>query len=281
MESFSTTLVREKVIVRAHGAATDADAGVTSVIRSNRLQLKIVRGDKTDLVVVRGHSMANTLRFAAYAYRIITQDKLVSRHEAIDWQTVYDKSKSDYTRAYQPDDWMSVHINGDGVFKSAESGVYVDVLEKCALLTGDTYEDAAGVTENVLREAGRPVDLHQEVVVAARIEDDGIRTRASIIHRDGRNDATFSFTAVNGERLHRIGGTIEAAAAFLEGLDLAFTIGTIRARIRAGEITEKDAEGQQMRVASLRQTALNAIINNFESAYGVSYRPERKQFHIH
>ena len=71
---------------------------------------------------------------------------------------------------------------------------------------------------------------------------------------------------------------IGAAAAFLEGIQMAFLVGMNEEKIRVGKIERHSKEEQQTREARTRLGRLDAEISTLEGTFDVRYRPERPDF---
>jgi len=270
MEDFNTSLVREKIIL------TDGEIGAGAekepvVIRSNRIFLKLGHGTDTEKVVIRAQNMHTTLRLAA---------KILHSHyngEAFDWEDIWQKSLSGYETDYNKSIWCALYINGRSVFKTITSP-FVDVIEKCALLTLDNYDTTMNVTENALKKIGRDMSINHSSNVAAVFTDHGDHMRCGVIHRSNKKDAAFNFTATNGQQHTRITQSMGATAAYLEAFNLRFVIDNLRHKIRSGEVRTVSHENSQIRAAIARQGAINRAILSFEEIYNVKYRPAKPDF---
>lgn len=275
MEDFNTSLVREKIIFTDGSPDTGGGAKDPVTIRSNRIFLRLGIPPITEKVVIRAQNMHSTLRLAAkvlYSYR--HSGLLLDRNVAFDWQDHWNGVLSDYEKEYSPDVWAAVYINGKSVFKTMTSP-FVDVIEKCALLTIDNYDATMEVTENALKQIGHAVQINHSSNVATTFADDGDVMRCGIIHRSSSRDTTFSFTASGGERHNRIVQCMGIVAAYLELFNLRFTIQTLQGKIRRGQVMKASPESVQIRAAIARQGGINKAIASFEEIYQVKYRPEK------
>lgn len=278
MEEFNTSLVREKIIF-SEGGVGEADAKEPVIIRSNRVFLKLeTEGGTSEKVVVRAQNMHATLRLAAKVlHAFYTDGHLLGRATPIRWEEQWAECVSPYEHDHNPDLWSAVYINGKSVFKTMTSP-FVDVVEKCALLSLDNYDNTMGVTETALKQIGHAMRINHSSSIAAVFADNGDSMRCGIIHRMDKKDVAFNFTAVSGQQSARIVQSFGAAAAYLEAFNLRFVIHTMRAKIRAGQARVVSQENIQIRAAITRQAAINRAMTAFEEAYDVRYRPSKPDF---
>lgn len=277
-QEFSTSLVREKIVLVDDGLSDGTDSQEPIVIRSNRIFLRLTQGKTVEKVVIRAQNMHTTLRLAGkMLFSHYRMGSFLGRENPYDWQVQWDSVLSAYEKEYNPNIWAAIYINGKPVFKTTTSP-FVDVIEQCALLTIDNYDATMEVTETALKQVGKAMRINHSSNVAAVINDGDDTIRCGIIHRADGRDSTFSFTATGGEAHNRIVQTIGVAAAFLEAFNLSFTVRALKAKLRRGEVPKISPENNQMRAATGRQVALNKSISSFEEIYAVKYRPEKPDF---
>jgi hypothetical protein len=275
MEDFNTSLVREKIVMTADGDSPDK---APVVIRSNRIFLLLGEGAGAEKVVVRAQNMHTTLRIAAKVLGSFYADGPLSpRSASLNWEEQWRESLSSYEHEFNPKNWCAIYINGKSVFKTMTSP-FVDVIEKCALLTLDNYDSTMGVTETALKKVGHAMRISHASSVAATFSDNGASMRCGIIHRTDKKDTAFSFTASKGQPETRIVQSFGAAAAYLEAFNLRFMIHLLRDKIRMGEAKKVSPENSQIRAAIVRQGAINRAIHSFEDMYDVKYRPDKPDF---
>lgn len=281
MQEFSSSLVREKIVFIDGGKDIDplADEGEASgptIIRSNRIFLRLSQGTKTEKIVIRGQNMHGTLRMAAKVYAQFRKGgPFTERASPFDWQDHWDQLVSAYDKEFNPGNWIGVYINGKPVFKTLTSP-FVDVVEQCALLTLENYDGTMGVAEHVLKEVGKAVRIqHFTNVAAVFSEEERNGIRCGIVHRSDVRDTTFNFSVIGGERDNRIIQALSTTAAFLEMFNLTFVIRSARMRLKAKEIDFSSPESKQARAAEARQGTLSRQINSFEEVFTVKYRPEK------
>ncbi|MCK5658903.1 MAG: hypothetical protein KAH96_03380 [Alphaproteobacteria bacterium] len=276
MEEFNISLVREKIVFTDDEIGEDDDnVKAPVIIRSNRIFLKLGSSPSLEKVVIRAQNMHTTLRLAGkILYSYYRKGSLLGRDKSFNWTEQWDAVLSSYERNFNPQIWAAVYVNGGSVFKTRTSP-FVDVIEKCALLTIDNYDATMEVTESALKQIGHAMRIDHASNVAAILTDTGDSMRCGIIQRTSRKDTTFSFTGTGGDRHNRIVQFIGIAAAYLELFNLRFTIRTLQEKIRSGEIKKVSPESNQIRAAIVRQSALNKAIFSHEEIYDIKYRPAR------
>jgi hypothetical protein len=278
MDEFNTSLVREKIIFTEGEIGEANDEKEPVIIRSNRLFLKLGKGSDIAKIVIRAQNMHTTLRIAAKILQGYYRDgPLLVQHGAGNWEKQWEDSLSHYEKDYNPGIWCAIYINGKSVFKTITSP-FVDVIEKCALLTIDNYDATMEVTEDALKQIGHARRINHSSNVAAVFTDVGDSMRCGIIHRSDKKDVAFNFTASGGDQHTRILQSMGAAAAFLEAFNLRFTIKNLRHKIKSGEVKTVSTENSQIRAAIVRQGAINKAIRSFEEIYDVKYRPSKPDF---
>jgi hypothetical protein len=271
MDNFNTSLVREKIVF------TEGDKEPT-VIRSNRIFLKLGEGAHAEKVVIRAQNMHTTLRVAAkILFSYFRHGLILPRTMPFDWDGTWDTCLNSYEKEFNPRIWAAIYINGKSVFKTTTSP-FVDIIEKCALLTVDNYDATMDVTESALKKIGHAVRISHTSNVATVFTDKGDSTRCGIIHRADNRDTTFNFTVSGGKQETRLVQTIGIASAYLDAFSLRFVIDTNQDKMRRGEIKKISPEANQMRAAIARQGAINKAIISFEESYDVKYRPMKPDF---
>lgn len=277
MMEFSTSLVREKIEFTDDRGGKPAAA---AVVRSNRIFLRLPSPDGTavEKVVIRTQTMPTALRFAAkLLFSYYRNGIFTGRLDPYDWERQWEGVLSGYDRAFLPQLWGAVYVNGKAVFKTINSP-FVDIVEQCALIAADHYDSALDVTEEMLRKTGHALHISHTSTLAAVFSDTGDETRCGIIRRMDGHDITFSFMAAEGDVSRRIVQSLGIAAAFLEAIDLQRVIQTMQDKIRSGEAAKASPEATRLRAATARMTAIDKAITSFEDSYSVKYRPAKPEF---
>ena len=125
MEEFNASLVREKIVlidedgpeVYEGEAGKGGDGKGPTVIRSNRIFLKLGARAATEKVVVRAQNMHTTLRIASkLLFSYYKQGLFIDRLTDVEWDRLWDSVLSTYEKEFNPDIWAAIYINGKPVF---------------------------------------------------------------------------------------------------------------------------------------------------------------------
>jgi hypothetical protein len=103
--------------------------------------------------------------------------------------------------------------------------------------------------------------------------------KCGLILRNPNRRTTFNFSAEN-----KAGSQVTAAqclvvaAAFLEGIQIAFQIGITNEKIRQGKVARYSEEDKRSDSGRKRLERLSTEIDTFENMLKVRYRPEKPEF---
>lgn len=270
-----TSLVREKMTLNDK-VVTDQSAPV--IIRSNRIALRLGEFAKKENLVVRTQTMHSALLLASkLMYSYYHNGPFTGRAESFDWQAQWDSIQSAYDVNYNPDRWAAVYLDGKPVFHTKPE-LYMDVVEKCALLNPESYDAAVAQIEKTLEQVGQHKSVeHVSNVAVTFMDRDGIM-QCGNVHRSFGKNTTFSFTAAGSTENHRVTQAMSVAAALIEGLNLQHVVQTMQEKVRAQEITPNSVAANKMRSATARMIKLSQHIDAFEGSYDVKYRPAKPEF---
>lgn len=281
MSEFQTSLVREKIVFNDLEGGNADQLTPDNIIRSNRIVLNLSRGKESETVVIRAQNMHSTLRMAAKVFNSFYKGGggFLKRDKMPNWQVMWTQTMSAYEQDYNAENiWAAVYINGNAVFRTKQAR-FMDVIEQCALVTRDKYDNTKDVAEYALKQLGRDVKIIHESNIAAVISDKSESLRCSISHRSDRKDTVFNFLMQNGGgRTDRVHHAFVMAAAFLEGINLGHLVRARRQLLAQGEISKNSQEARQMYAAQRRQLTLNREIIAIEALYKINYRPEKPDF---
>ena len=276
MEEFSTSLIRDKIILMDDTpGGHDGIIKEPVVIRSNRIFLRLGSPPNIENVVIRAQNMHSTLRLASKVISSCSGDgSLLAVDTPFDWGAQWDAALSAYEKEHNSDIWAAAYVDGKPVFKTVKAP-FIDVIEKCAVVSTDNYDATMEVTETVLKQIGHAVRISHSSNLATTFLDNGDSMRCGILHRGNKKSVIFSFTGTGGNRHGRIVRSVEVVAAYLEALNLRFIVRMLQERIRNGEISKEASERNRIEPAVFRQIALAKEIFSFEETYDVKYRPEK------
>lgn len=280
MADFNTSLLREKFIIR--DKLSDED--VESVIAlSNRIVVPLIdqRGQIQEVFVVRGHNMHTTVRVAAKMVHNFHQGGKMMFADDYDWDELWYTVTEGYERAYNPDCWCAVYYEGKNVFKKGTYHPFLDIIEKFDAMQKDDYDRSVRLAEEAFQDMGKPVTIQHDTNVALVVSISPQLARCGVIFRGLGSTTTFNFTAKeNRGKEIKTSQCLSVAAALLEGIQLAFTVGMIKRKMHY-EILDDEAEKKKMYDGENRLGRLNHAIAQFDVTHDVNYRPDRPDFFKH
>jgi hypothetical protein len=274
MNDFVTSLVREKIVFLPQ----DAEGGdeEPTVIRSNRIYLRLVKGDVTDNVVIRAQNMGDTLRMAARVVEDHMWKGALSTRKP-PWRSMWQQAVSLYGAHFNTENnWVAVYIDGKNVYETTKSP-FTDVVERCALATLYNYDETLKTVETVMDKLEKPVQVKHSANIAAIFRDSGEITRTSLMHRGGTRHHTFHFTAEGGEagRIERIADCFAIAGAFLEAIELNILLANPETALASDAIGAHSGRAEKLEAARQRHIQIKHAVNSFENRFTVNYRPDK------
>lgn len=277
MKDFVTSLVREKIVFLPQESEDGDDA--QTVIRSNRIYLRLVKDEVTDNVVIRAQNMADTLRMAA---RVVENHmwKGPFKTRKPPWGSMWQQAVSLYGAHFNAENnWAAVYIDGKNVYETTKSP-FTDVVERCALATLYNYDETLKTVETVMDKLEKPVQVKHSANIAAIFRDSGEATRTSLMHRGETRQRTFHFTTEDGDvdRIERIAACFAIAAAFLEAIEISILLANPETALASGVIDAHSGRGEKLEAARQRQIQIMHAVNSFESRFTVNYRPDKPDF---
>lgn len=277
--NFNTSLLREKFVILDQSKSEDEGQALIALGNRIALPLEDRKGNK-EALVIRGQNMHITLRMAARLYHAYQKDgSIVNRAAPYDWDSAWDSILNDFEFAYNRERWIAVYYHGRVIFQSGSRHPFLDMIEKCDTDNKLDYDFAVPMAEDLLRKSGQNIKIKYNGNVAFTIDFKEREGRCGIISRGPEQTTTFSFTVLpKGEDHLNVAQAVSCAAAFLEGIQLAFQIGFDTEKIRLGIIERHTKDEQKVKDARHRLTRLNTEISNMETAFTVRYRPEKPAF---
>ena len=279
MKSLETSLLREKFILQEPAAA---DGKTKIIASSNRIVLDLRRGDETldERFVIRSHNMHGAVRMAARVLQgYQSGGPLLRRQIPFPWKDTWDAAQSDYETKFNPQRWIAIYHQGGMVFEEGGHHAVLDAIEKLQVNNTKPYEHSIEMAEAEYRRSGRNLKISYDGNVALNLNLDEKQARVGVIVRGPLKTMTFNFmVSGKGGKPISFYSCMYGAAAFLEGIQLAFMAGMNSEKMTLGLLPPTSAEGVQTRDALLRLKLLNAEIASLEGSFEVRYRPERPEF---
>jgi hypothetical protein len=277
---FSTTLLREKFIIRDSRGEDIAGHPLTAV--SNRIVVPLTdrRGKVVETFIVRSQNMHLCIRMAAKIVQTyLRAGPLMVRAEKYDFEGAYESFTEDHERKFNPDRWVAVYHAGKVIFESGSRHPFLDVIEKCDAKNTTNYDDSVHVAEDMFAKMGKPVTINHDSNIGLVVTVNNIQGRCGLILRNPNKRTTFNFIAEDkGDHKVSIIQCLVVAAAYLEGIQIAFHIGMTNEKLRLGLITRYSDDDKRAESGRRRLGRLNAEIRNFENILDVRYRPEKPEF---
>lgn len=277
MKKFQTSLLREKFII--HDTASTNDAVVAL---SNRILVELTdgRGEVDESFAVRAQNMHCCTRIAAQIVQSYgASGSLMMRGAPYDWGALVRASCSDYEADWNPQFWAVIYYQGKVLYTQGEHHPFFDVIEKCQFSNRGEYERAIPMAEDVFRTMGKVVRINYDGNYALSVNLEPRQARIGVIVRNPAKTATFNISAMaKGAGNVSYPQCLNAAAAFLEGIQLAFMVGSNEEKIRTGRIARHSPEERQTAAGRARLVRLESEIAALEDSFDVRYRPERPSF---
>lgn len=276
----SITLLREKFVI-SDGRGEHAE-GHPIVAVSNRLVVPLLsaNGQVCETFVVRAQTMHACIRMAAQIIQTFMRaGPLMARAESFRFADAWDFIIEDHERAFNPERWVAVYNNGTLIFEAGRHHAFLDMVEKCDGKNSGDYERSIGMAENAFASMGKQVTISHEghIGLVATVKQQ--HGKCGLILRNPNRRTTFNYMADNKE-----GGSVSpvqclsVAAAFLEGIQLAFQIGMANEKLRLDLIPRSGEEARKAESGRRRLGRLSAEIRTFENSLSVRYRPEKPEF---
>lgn len=278
MKAFHTSLLREKFTIHDPGAPAEKSV----IALSNRVVVEL--RDKTDELqetfVIRAQNMHSCIRMTARIVQSYMQaGPILLRGKPFDWDAAWDGIVNNYEQTYNPQRWLVVYNRGKPIFKSGEIHPLLDLLEMCVESNKGPYEAAIPMAEETFKKTGKVVKIEYDGNVALVVNYTKDEAKNGVILRGPDKTTTFSFTTTpKDDKPLNFSQCLTAAAAFLEGMQMAFMVGMNGIKIQMGLIDRHSDEEKQTKEARTRLSRLSAEIANLEAGYNVRYRPERPEF---
>lgn len=283
MQELNSSLLREKFVILDPKGKTNEERATVALSNRFVVDLKKPESEHSEKLVVRGQNMHSVARMAArLIYDYDNTGPISTRKDPYDWEKVWDSIVNDYEYAYNPQRWIAVYKDGKRVFSAGELHPLLDMIEICDHGNKNDYDYAIPMAEKLLKQNGQNLEIDHDANVALSVNFENNEGRLGIILRGSNKTTTFSFSTKPKQpnQAMNIPQCLGAAAAFLEGVQLAFLVGMNMEKIRINIIERFSKEEKQTKEGRLRLQRLNTEISNMEAAFDVRYRPEKPEFHV-
>lgn len=280
MSTFNTNLLREKFVIR-DAMPVDMTDRQPIIALSNRLPLPLYSDDgKThEEFIVRAQNMHTCARLGAQISRDFQENgPILTRRKPFDWRYAYLAITKGYEKKWNPNRWVAVYHKGRVLFEDGEAHrhPFLDVIEQCDARNKDNYEKSLKVAEDAFRQAGKLVTIEHDSNVALAMNITKVEGKCGVILRGPNHTTTFSFTArPRAGRDVRPSQCLTVAAAFLEGIQLAFFVGMTQEKLKYELISPTSDDARRARESSEKIGRLNGAVQQFENMFDVTYRPDR------
>lgn len=284
MTALNLSLLREKVIVLdADGDEDHADRQAIAQAMSNRVSLSLSTGAKEydEKFIIRAHTMHLCARMAAVIMEEF-QDRgfLANRLTDRQWDGLWKSACGPFDVAHNPHRWAAVYHDGQPVFATGAPGPLLDIIEGQQAKAGSGYDQVIFLIQDAFEQVGKNVSIDYDSNIGLVCSLKPEKGRCSVILRGAGRTTTFNFQILpTGDRKKiNMAQCLVGSAAFLEGVQLAYTVGRALGRMDLGQISRVGEEARMVQDARKRLTELGREIGTMERLMAVRYRPERPEF---
>jgi len=276
---FKSSLLREKFTL-SDPADPDAEP---LVALSNRMVVPLTSKyeSENETFVIRTQNMHSCARFAgAIAKEYMERGPITSRVTPFDWGRLWHDVTKGYEKDWNPNIWAAIYYKGRVVFEEGERHPLIDIIEKCDAANHEDYSQSVAFAESAFQAAGKKMSIDHDSNIALIVAVTEDEAKCGVILRAANRKTTFNYTVKKrkGGDPVRVPTILTVAAAFLEGVQLAFGVGMAN-RKRELELLEKYSdEDRKGRRGAERLVNLTNAIETLERRYLVQYRPERPDF---
>jgi hypothetical protein len=278
---FKCTLLREKFVLRDPAGDLSDTPPVTALSNRMVLALSSPSGEEEETFVVRTQNMHSCVRLcAAIAKEFYDRGAITTRVMEFRWDNLWRDVIKGYEKDWNPDIWCAVYHRGRPIFDDGVRHPFLDIIEKCDAASGQSYADSVSFAEKAFQQAGKEMKIDHDSNIALIVSIKDGEAKCGVILRGANKKTTFNYTVKKkktGDDV-RVPTILTVSAAFLEGVQLAFTVGMINRR-RSIQLIEKFSdEDRKGKRGQDRLVNLSNAIEGLERKYWVQYRPDRPDF---
>ncbi|HEU4837897.1 MAG TPA: hypothetical protein VFS88_00630 [Micavibrio sp.] len=278
---FKSTLLREKFALKDPAA----DAGEAPVIvLSNRMVLPLVHSgalEEAETFVVRTQNMHSCVRLcAAIGKEYFERGAIMKRVLPFRWATLWNDVIKGYEKDWNPDIWCAIYYKGRVIFEYGTRHPFLDIIEQCDAVNRDNYAQSVVFAEKAFKQAGKEMKIEHDSNIALIVSVKDEEAKCGVILRGANHKTTFNYTVRQrkGGDPVRIPTILTVAAAFLEGVQLAFSVGMTNKKRQVSLIERFSDDARKGKRGAERLTNLSSAIAGLERKYMVNYRPDRPVF---
>jgi hypothetical protein len=279
---FKSTLLREKFTLR--DPSGDLSDTPPVVALSNRMVLPLTSavGEQSETFIIRTQNMHSCVRLAAaISKEYFDRGAITKRVMPFRWENLWRDVIKGYEKDWNPDIWAAIYHKGRLVFEEGTRHPFLDIIEKCDAVSGVSYAESVAFAEQAFQQAGKAMKIEHDSNIALVISIKEDEAKGGVILRGANRKTTFNYTItprkISAEPV-RIPTVLTISAAFLEGVQLAFSVGMTN-RKRASHLLEKYSdEDRKGKRGAERLANLTNAIETVERKYVCKYRPDRPDF---
>jgi hypothetical protein len=278
---FKSSLLREKFTLK--DISIDLSDMPPVVALSNRMTLPLANEkEEAETFVVRAQNMHSCVRLcAAIAKEYYERGAIMKRVMPFHWENIWRDVIKGYEKDWNPDIWCAIYYKGRAVYEDGTRHPFLDIIEKCDAANNQNYAESVIFAERAFQQAGKSLRIEHDSNVALIVSVKKDEAKCGVILRGAARKTTFNYTVkkrrINVEEI-KIPTILTVSAAFLEGVQLAFSVGMTNRKRAAGLIDKYSDEDRKGRRGAERLVNLGNAIENLENKYMVTYRPDRPDF---
>jgi hypothetical protein len=281
---FKSTLLREKFTLRDPSGDLSDTPPVVALSNRMILPLASTMGEESETFVIRTQNMHSCVRLcAAIAKEYFDRGAITKRVMPFRWENLWRDVIKGYEKDWNPDIWCAIYHKGRPLFEDGTRHPLLDIIEKCDAVGKDGYTQSVLFAEQAFQQAGKAMKIEHDSNIALVISIKDEEAKGGVILRGANRKTTFNYTVtprkINNEPV-RVPTILTISAAFLEGVQLAFSVGMIN-RKRASSLIEKYSdEDRKGKRGAERLANLTQAIEGVERKYVFKYRPDRPEFQV-
>lgn len=282
ISEFKATLLREKFTLR--DPAGDLFDTPPVIALSNRMLLALTseEGEPDETYVIRTQNMHSCARFAAaIAKEYYDRGAIMDRPMSFHWGNIWRDVIKGYEKDWNPDIWAALYYKGRPIFEEGTRHPFLDIIEKCDSVNRESYAESVSFAEKAFHQAGKEMKIEHNSNIALIISIKDHEAKCGVILRGANRKTTFNYNVkarrMGGEDI-RIPTILTVSAAFLEGVQLAFSVGMINKKREYNLVEKYSDEDRKGKRGTDRLANLNTAIEGIERKYSIQYRPDRPDF---